>query len=100
MLLSRKSSSSYCYSIRTKAIQSRLRLKINEVLKGYLQVIDKILEKELKGEFQADLDIRLARQMIFGTMDEIVTIWVMNDHKYDLVALHKTVHGLLIEACG
>ena len=34
--------------------------------------------------------------MIFGTVDEVVTNWVMSDHKYDLVALSKTVHGLLI----
>lgn len=78
-----------------------LRLKINEVLKGYLKVVDNVLtEGKESGEFSSDLDIRLARQMIFGTMDETVTTWVMNDQKYDLTALARPVQKLLIEGCG
>jgi TetR/AcrR family transcriptional regulator, fatty acid metabolism regulator protein len=78
-----------------------LRLKINEVLKGYLQVIDNILiEGRDSGEFSHDLDIRLARQMIFGTMDETVTTWVMNEQKYNLTALAEPVQKLLINGCG
>ncbi|MFS0645215.1 TetR/AcrR family transcriptional regulator [Siminovitchia sp. 179-K 8D1 HS] len=77
-----------------------LRFKINEVLKEYLQVIDHILTvgKE-NGEFAADLDIRLARQMIFGTMDETATTWVLNEHKYDLVELAPKVHELILNGC-
>ncbi|MFE8703778.1 TetR/AcrR family transcriptional regulator [Cytobacillus sp. FJAT-54145] len=77
-----------------------LRLKINEVLKGYLKVIDDILiEGKENGEFSSTLDIRLARQMIFGTMDETVTSWVMNEQKYDLTALSSSVHHLLLNGC-
>ncbi|RWR05177.1 TetR/AcrR family transcriptional regulator [Siminovitchia fortis] len=77
-----------------------LRFKINEVLKEYLSVLESILEygKE-RGEFASDLDIRLARQMIFGTMDETATTWVMNEHKYDLVALAPKVHQLILNGC-
>jgi TetR/AcrR family transcriptional regulator, fatty acid metabolism regulator protein len=78
-----------------------LRLKINDVLKNYLQVVDTILlEGKEKGEFNPSLDIRLARQMIFGTMDETITSWVMNDQRYDLSALAPSVHQLLINGCG
>ncbi|MEH7116581.1 TetR/AcrR family transcriptional regulator [Neobacillus vireti] len=78
-----------------------LRLKINEILKGYLQVIDKIiLDGKESGEFPLDLDVRLARQMIFGTIDETITSWVMNEEKYDLMALASPVHRLLINGCG
>ena len=78
-----------------------LRLRINEVLRGYLQVIDKIiLEGKETGEFSSDLDVRLARQMIFGTIDETVTSWVMNEEKYDLLSLASPVHRLLINGCG
>jgi len=78
-----------------------LRLRINEVLKSYLQLVDDIIQtgKE-SGEFRADLDVRLARQMIFGTIDETVTTWVMNDQKYELVPLASNVHELLISGCG
>ncbi|MEH7094706.1 TetR/AcrR family transcriptional regulator [Neobacillus vireti] len=78
-----------------------LRLRINAVLRGYLQVIDKIiLEGKETGEFSSDLDVRLARQMIFGTIDETVTSWVMNEEKYDLLSLASPVHRLLINGCG
>ncbi|SFB16952.1 MULTISPECIES: TetR/AcrR family transcriptional regulator [unclassified Bacillus (in: firmicutes)] len=78
-----------------------LRLKINEVLKGYLKLIDQILiDGKERGEFSSQLDIRLARQMIFGTMDETVTSWVMNEQKYELASTAAAVHQLLINGCG
>jgi TetR/AcrR family transcriptional regulator, fatty acid metabolism regulator protein len=78
-----------------------LRLKINDVLRGYLKVIDKIITDGMEnGEFSNKLDVRLARQMIFGTIDETVTSWVMNERKYDLKSLAKPVQLLLINGCG
>ncbi|MGC4376170.1 TetR/AcrR family transcriptional regulator [Fictibacillus sp. Mic-4] len=74
-----------------------LRAKIGEVLKQYLTLIDNILKEGIeKGEFTKDLDYRLARQMIFGTIDETATNWVMNEHHYDLPSLAKPVHQMLI----
>ncbi|GAE26151.1 fatty acid degradation regulator YsiA [Halalkalibacter wakoensis JCM 9140] len=74
-----------------------LRLKINEILKGYLVLVDELLtEGKENGFFQADLDNRLARQMIFGTVDEVVTNWVMKECKYDLVSLAEPVHNMLL----
>ncbi|HET7628261.1 MAG TPA: TetR/AcrR family transcriptional regulator [Bacillales bacterium] len=74
-----------------------LRAKIGEVLKRYLKLIDDILVEGMdQGVFDADLDVRLARQMIFGTLDETVTNWVLNEGKYDLAALSADVNRLLI----
>ncbi len=74
-----------------------LRLRINEVLKGYLNVVDKIIsDGKENGEFREELDVRLARQMIFGTIDETVTTWVMNDQKYRLTDQTKKVHDLFV----
>ncbi|MBQ4842501.1 TetR/AcrR family transcriptional regulator [Bacillus safensis] len=74
-----------------------LRQKINEVLKGYLNMLELILTEGKKtGEFRQNLDVRLARQMVFGTIDETATTWVMNDQKYDLPALAENVHDLLL----
>ncbi|KYD10829.1 TetR family transcriptional regulator [Heyndrickxia sporothermodurans] len=78
-----------------------LRLKINEVLKGYLKLVDKIIYHGIEtGEFKKDIEVRLVRQMIFGTIDETVTTWVMNEEKYDLVALAPAVQQLLINGFG
>ncbi len=74
-----------------------LRLKINEVLKEYLLLIDQILQGGIDdGEFRSNLNIRLARQMIFGTLDEMITTWVMNDQKYDLTASASDVVEMLL----
>lgn len=73
-----------------------LRLKINNVLKPYLAVIDNlILEGINENIFREDLNLPLVRQMIFGTMDEIVTNWVMKDQKYDLIGEAGTIHAQL-----
>ncbi|SEA51111.1 TetR/AcrR family transcriptional regulator, fatty acid metabolism regulator protein [Thalassobacillus cyri] len=74
-----------------------LRLKINEVLKRYLSVIDQIIEEGIQDEiFRDDIDTRLVRQMIFGTLDEAVTNWVMKEQHYDLVEQAGTVHDLIV----
>jgi TetR/AcrR family fatty acid metabolism transcriptional regulator len=78
-----------------------LRKKINDVLRGYLQVVDKILlEGKESGEFHPNISVRLTRQMVFGTIDEIATTWVMNEQKYSLPDLAESVHELLICGCG
>jgi len=75
----------------------QLRAKISEILKSFLKLLDNIIEEGKKeGIFAPDLDTRLARQMIFGTLDETVTTWVMKDQKYDLVALARPIHQLLL----
>ncbi|MFJ7934952.1 TetR/AcrR family transcriptional regulator [Sporosarcina sp. NPDC096371] len=74
-----------------------LRIRINEVLKEYLVLLDAILKEGIDGGvLDADLDIRLARQMVFGTIDETITSWVMNDQKYDLLKLSSEVHRLIM----
>ena len=74
-----------------------LRLKINSILKSYLKLLDEILNEGINSkEFENSIDIRLARQMIFGTIDETTTTWVMNEYKYDLVELTEQVHRLLL----
>jgi TetR/AcrR family transcriptional regulator, fatty acid metabolism regulator protein len=74
-----------------------IRLKINAVLKEYLILVDDILVEGLEnGEFDEELDIRLARHMVFGTIDETITTWVMNEQKYDLLKLAPKVHKLLL----
>ncbi|MEC2076841.1 TetR/AcrR family transcriptional regulator [Metabacillus fastidiosus] len=74
-----------------------LRHRINEILKRYLDIVDDIISfGKQAGEFDEKLNSKLARQMIFGTIDETVTTWVMNEQKYNLIELAKEVHELLI----
>lgn len=87
--------------LELRQTNKELRLQINDVLRGYLTLVDKILiEGKESNEFDPNMDLRLTRQMIFGTIDETVTTWVMNDQKYNLVQLAPKVHQLLINGCG
>ncbi|HLR79121.1 MAG TPA: TetR/AcrR family transcriptional regulator [Bacillota bacterium] len=73
-----------------------LRRKINNVLIPYVSVIDSIIEEGISEKlFRSDLNIPLVRQMIFGTLDEAVTNWVIQDESYDLVAQAVDIHGLI-----
>lgn len=74
-----------------------LRFQINNVLKEYMILLDDLLEEGVrKEELSPSLDLRLARQMLFGTMDETITSWVMNEQKYDLVGLSPKVSKMLL----
>ncbi|WP_147803447.1 TetR/AcrR family transcriptional regulator [Alkalicoccus halolimnae] len=75
-----------------------IRFKVNEVLKGYLGLIDSIIEEgKQEGEFDPDIDTRMMRQVIFGSIDEVVTNWVMKDHRYDLAPLAESLHKFLMK---
>ncbi len=74
----------------------KLREEINNVLKDYLDIIDLIIQNGIDEKyFREDIDVRLMRQMIFGTLDETVTSWVMKSHRYNLVNQAPEVHELL-----
>ena len=74
-----------------------LRFQINNVLKEYMILLDRLLEEGVeKKELSPELDLRLARQMLFGTMDETITSWVMNEQKFNLLSLAPKVSNMLL----
>ncbi|WP_026701447.1 TetR/AcrR family transcriptional regulator [Salibacterium aidingense] len=78
-----------------------LRQKINEVLRDYLSVMENLLTRGKEQHvFSPELNEKLARQMIFGTLDEVATNWVMKDCKYDLEALAGPVYDMLLDGFG
>lgn len=75
-----------------------IRMKINAILKDYLKLLDEILiEGMVTGEFRADMDVRIARQMVFGAIDEITTTWVMNEYRYSLMEQVPKVRSMLLD---
>ncbi|WP_232695690.1 TetR/AcrR family transcriptional regulator [Brevibacillus daliensis] len=71
---------------------------IGEVLKSYFNLIDEVIRQGIEeGVFRSDIDVRLARTMVFGTLDQAVTSWVMKKSKYDLVSLVDPIHNLFLK---
>lgn len=74
------------------------RVEIGKVVKTYLDMVDQLIEQGIEtGVFRKGMDVRLARKMIFGTIDEMATAWVMKDMKYDLTALADPVMDLYLQ---
>jgi len=83
--------------IEIRQSSGELRAKINPIIKEYLMLFDQILNDGVaSGELVKELDIRLARQMVFGIIDGISTTWVMNEFRYDLVEQAPKVHQILM----
>ncbi|MBO8170457.1 MAG: TetR/AcrR family transcriptional regulator [Bacillaceae bacterium] len=74
-----------------------IRYQIGVTMKRYFQIIDDIVSQGIEeGVFRDDLDVRIIRRMIFGTIDEAITAWVMKDQKYDIVSLTDSFHSLFV----
>ncbi len=74
-----------------------LRRKINRILKRYLDLIDSVVRAGIEqGVFSEQTDVLAARYMIFGTLDESVTNWLMKERKYDLISMAEPVHRLFL----
>lgn len=77
-----------------------LRKAIGEVVKTYIELIEKVLRQGIDaGLFRADLDVKLTRLLVFGAMDEVVTSWLISGRKYTLASqVDKTVDFFSSEA--
>lgn len=80
----------------------RLRLALGETLRGYFRLIEELVEEgKTQGIFAPELNKYLARQMIFGTLDDIVTRWVWSRRHYSLAAQVPQVFQMLLHGlCG
>ncbi|SDZ17245.1 TetR/AcrR family transcriptional regulator [Thermoactinomyces sp. DSM 45892] len=98
----------YLESDRELAIVTQIELRqsnpevrkgIGQILKRYLDMIDRIVEDGIKkGLYRSNLDVRMTRKLIFGTIDETVTSWIMNDRKYSLLSQVDPILELFV--CG
>jgi len=82
---------------------SYVRTKIGEWLHEYLFLIEHVMEQgKQSGIFRQNLDARLARKMIFGTIDDLATTWVVHQQKYSLQEMAKPVYELFVNGitCG
>lgn len=70
---------------------------IGTVMKQYFNLIDDVIREGMEqGIFRPDIEVRVARKMIFGTLDEVTTSWVMKQCKYDLVSHVDPIHNLFL----
>lgn len=61
------------------------------------QIIDIILEGQNEGVIRQDTDIYILRHLILGTLEHIVSRWLLKGEKYDLLEHHQEVSCILID---
>ena len=69
---------------------------------GYLkqsvsQVMNIIIEGQDEGVIRKDTDVYILRHVILGTLEHMVTRWLLKDGKYDILENHEQVSSLLID---
>jgi TetR/AcrR family transcriptional regulator, fatty acid metabolism regulator protein len=70
----------------------------SNVKKFYARLIDILEEGRRSGEFKPDLSARLARDIFVGTMDHIVTRWLLKDMSYSLFEGLDPLFDLMVGA--
>jgi TetR/AcrR family fatty acid metabolism transcriptional regulator len=88
----------YVTQVELRQSNPEIRQGIHQSMKQYLQLIDDVVMFGVEaGVFRKDIDRLIVRKMIFGTLDECVTSWVMNEQKYDLMSLVEPIHNLFLQ---
>lgn len=82
--------------IELRQANKEIRSGIEPQIRRYYDVIMGVLEHGVDERvFYEDINKRIAANMIFGTLDEMVTSWVMSGGKYSLIDRVDTIYGLL-----
>jgi TetR/AcrR family fatty acid metabolism transcriptional regulator len=61
-------------------------------------IMDVILEGQNGGAIRNDADPYMLRHLVLGTLEHIVSHWLLNGEKYDLLERHHEVSRVLIDA--
>lgn len=70
----------------------------SNVKKFYSRLLDIFEEGRRSGEFKPDLNPRLARDIFVGTMDHIITRWLLKDMSYSLFEGLDPLFDLMVGA--
>jgi TetR/AcrR family transcriptional regulator, fatty acid metabolism regulator protein len=83
--------------VHLRQVDANIRREIGEIMKPFYNLLDEIVEQGIQEDkFRCTLNRRIARRMLFGTIDETVTAWVLTGGKYKLDALAGDVVDVLL----
>jgi TetR/AcrR family transcriptional regulator, fatty acid metabolism regulator protein len=83
--------------VHLRQTDAEMRRKIGDIMRPFHQIIERIIDRGIeRGLFRSTIDRRIARRMIFGTLDETVTAWILTGAKYDLASLIDPVCDVLV----
>jgi TetR/AcrR family fatty acid metabolism transcriptional regulator len=78
--------------------QKFFRGPATQEIAAYFALIASVLEEGVaSGQFRRDLPVKVATKMLFGTMDQMATSWVLGKRGYRLAAVAPTVADLFLQ---
>ncbi|MFZ5645957.1 MAG: TetR/AcrR family transcriptional regulator [Bacillota bacterium] len=73
-----------------------IRKNISKIIKEYYNIIEQVVKYGIeKGSFSPALSPSVARKIIFGSLDEVATSWVLSNRHYNLIDLTIPVYNIL-----
>ncbi|HWI51490.1 MAG TPA: TetR/AcrR family transcriptional regulator [Symbiobacteriaceae bacterium] len=82
--------------IEMRQAETDVQEEISQIMKGYFQVIDEIIEEgQRTGVFLPVVDPKQIRNLVFGTLDQTVTAWVLSGFQFDLEAVAEPTYRLI-----
>ncbi|TDM10646.1 TetR/AcrR family transcriptional regulator [Macrococcus lamae] len=88
-----------CVQLELRQSKKEMRNKLNHLLIPYHRLLNDILVKGIEaGDFDNTMNLKFARQLIFGAVDEAISTWVVSDFKYDILAQFDELYYLISKA--
>ncbi|SHK27734.1 transcriptional regulator, TetR family [Desulfatibacillum alkenivorans DSM 16219] len=86
------------YQVEMRRSDRLMKEDIKDALRMYHDLVGQIVEEgQQEGAIRHDVQIGLVKRMIFATVDEVITSWVMAGGKYDLEPLAEPLANLLLQ---
>ncbi len=90
-----------CFQVELRQSGRFMREKVKRELQQYLDLIREIVEYGRRdGTFRNEISVGLVTHLIFGTLDEVVSTWVITGMKYNLLSLADPLIDLFINGIG
>lgn len=75
------------FQVQLRQSSFTIRAGITEPLRQYYRFIETLLRAGIEeGCIRPQVDVKVAREVVFGSLDEIVSCWVFSSRKYSLAA--------------
>ena len=89
------------FQIHLREPNETIRDGIRPTLLEYFDQIEGVIVSgAAAGEFADDLDPKLARRVLFGGLDEVVTSWLVSKRDYPLMSVLDPLYRMLAGALG
>lgn len=97
-LLERNPELAEVVQIELRQGQKFFRGASSQEIASYFALIGSVLEEGVAaGRFRANLPVKVATKMLFGTMDQMATSWVLGKREYRLVDTADAVANLFLQ---